>query len=1018
MAVCLLFSSTRRKLVFVADKGDAVDELVDLILTFFTQIAGGPGPVENNLVRFGLPALFWAVLLAVAWSRQRHEDLPRERLLMWGFGFGLARELFMFGHAALRILNEQAHDALCAVTGPVEHALALAAVVVVGGSYLRYILDDAHLARRYLRIGLGLMLPTFVASYMWWSKHVVANPGTRFHDTWPAAYFHLISSTLIAVAIFILVRKQGWLRNVVLLALTFFFLGEFLILINLVTGRVHRDVLCPIGNSFHIWAIPLLGFVYFREQSLEKRQADQALKAYRDHLQELVEARTGELQSANQQLQREIAEHIQTQEALEQLSRQHELILNAAGEGIFGVDLEGKHTFVNPAAARMLGYEPGELVGQPSHTTWHHSRPDGSPYPEQDCPLHNGYKTGVACRGTDQVFWRQDGDSFPVRYVSTPIREQGQLTGAVVVFQDITARKRAEEEIARRNAELAAQTAIAATISQSLDLDRLLNAALDQALAVLGMDVGCIFLRDPDEATMQLEIYRGGKPSDGLAEKLGLHCLCESVSQQAVTGLQPVILNIPDIPTDCQTLLIPWEELKVMVSTPLVSKGRAVGALTLGARQTGALPPQELELLMAIGQQIGVAVENARLYQETEHWAEGMALLHELSKALSATLDPDEIYDQITQQSARLLDCPMAQLLRWDAAHQQAVGVASYGVNGLQAGDISLRLDEAPLLVGLLKDRRSVSIADARSDPRVPASWRDRLGIRALLGLPVSGTGEPLGFLFIMDPRAPRRWRPDDVDLLESFVSRAAIALENARLHKQLEWAAALEERQRIAAEMHDGLAQTLSYLGLQTDHVADLLAAGRMEQVSKQFEQIRDTLGQASHDVRRSIASLQGSPRPRQSLQECLGAIVGEFTVPGGPGVTLASRIETPVFLPAGQREQVERVVREGLLNASRHARAQHITVGLEALDDEFTLRVEDDGQGFDPDAPAAQEGEHFGLSVMRARAARVGGRVEIDSASGRGTRVIFTWPRQDGAAQIRLDQPSAALTTVGPGG
>jgi PAS domain S-box-containing protein len=996
----------------------AVDELVDLILTFLSQIAGGPGPVENNLVRFGLPALFWAVLLAVAWSRQRHEDLPRERLLMWGFGLGLARELFMFGHAVLRILNPAAHDVLCVVTGPVEHALALAAVVVVGGSYLRYILDDARLARRYLEIGLGVTVPAFVAAYLWWAKHVTANPGARFHDTWPAALFHLMSSILIAVAIFILARKQGWLRNVVLLALTFFFLGEFIILVNLVTGRVHSQTLCPIGNSFHIWAIPLLGYVYFREQSIEKKRADQALEAYRDHLEELVEARTGELTSANQQLQREIAERIQTQEALEQLSRQHELILNAAGEGIFGVGLDGKHTFVNPAAARMLGYEPEELVGQPSHATWHHSKPDGSPYPEQECPLHTGYKTGVACRGQDQVFWRKDDASFPVRYVSTPIHEQGKLTGAVVVFQDITARKRADEEIARRNAALAAQAAIAATISQSLDLDRILNAALDRALAVLGMDAGCIFLLDPDEATLQLTIYRGGELADGLAEKTGLRCLCETVSQQAVTGLQPVILNIPDVPTDCQTLLMPQEELRVLVSTPLISKGQAVGALSLGARQTGALPPQELELLMAIGQQIGMAVENARLYQETEHWAEGMALLHELSKSLIATLDPDEVYDQITQQSARLLDCPMAQLLRWDEEHQEAVSVASYGVNEPWAGDIGLRLDEAPILAGLLNKRHSIPIADAQTDPRVPASWRDRLGIKALLGLTVSGTGETLGFLFVMDPREPRRWRPDEVDLLESFVDRAAIALENAQLHKQLEWAATLEERQRIAAEMHDGLAQTLSYLGLQTDHAAELLDAGRVEQVLEEFEQVRNTLSRASYDVRRSIASLQESPRPRQPLQECLHGIVSEFTVPGGPGVALASQIETPLYLPVYQLEQVERVVREGLLNASRHAQAQRINVGLEAAEDEITVRIEDDGRGFDPDLPATQEGEHFGLSIMRARAARVGGRVEIDSAPGQGTRVIFTWPRQDGAAQTRLDELSTTLTTVGAGG
>jgi signal transduction histidine kinase len=117
-------------------------------------------------------------------------------------------------------------------------------------------------------------------------------------------------------------------------------------------------------------------------------------------------------------------------------------------------------------------------------------------------------------------------------------------------------------------------------------------------------------------------------------------------------------------------------------------------------------------------------------------------------------------------------------------------------------------------------------------------------------------------------------------------------------------------------------------------------------------------------------------------------------------------------------QLEQVERVVREGMLNASRHAQAQHISIELEAAEGEITVTVEDDGQGFDPDLAATQEGEHFGLSIMRARAARVGGRMEIDSVPGRGTRVILTWPRQDGATQTGLDELSTTLTTVGGGG
>lgn len=141
-------------------------------------------------------------------------------------------------------------------------------------------------------------------------------------------------------------------------------------------------------------------------------------------------------------------EHKRTQQALEQLRRQNELILNAAGEGIYGLDTRGNTTFVNPAAARMIGYEPAELIGKPQHAILHHSKPDATPYPREECPIYAAFKDGAVHHVTDEVFWRKDGTSFPVEYISTPIRdEHGKLAGAVVTFKDITERKRADEAL-------------------------------------------------------------------------------------------------------------------------------------------------------------------------------------------------------------------------------------------------------------------------------------------------------------------------------------------------------------------------------------------------------------------------------------------------------------------------------------------------------------------------------------------------------------------------------------------
>src|SRR5262249_38733746 len=138
---------------------------------------------------------------------------------------------------------------------------------------------------------------------------------------------------------------------------------------------------------------------------------------------------------------------VQVEEALAQLNRRHKLILDSAGEGIYGIDLEGRTTFVNPAAARMLGWEVEELIGQSIQDIVCHTRRGGTPDAHGTCALLVPCREGVVCQVSEDVFWRQDGTSFPVEYVSTPIREHDTPTGAVIIFKDITERQRLEREM-------------------------------------------------------------------------------------------------------------------------------------------------------------------------------------------------------------------------------------------------------------------------------------------------------------------------------------------------------------------------------------------------------------------------------------------------------------------------------------------------------------------------------------------------------------------------------------------
>ncbi len=130
-----------------------------------------------------------------------------------------------------------------------------------------------------------------------------------------------------------------------------------------------------------------------------------------------------------------------------EFERQNQLILNAAGEGIYGMDTEGKTSFVNPAAERILGWQADELIGRNVHKLIHHSYPDGEHYPDQNCHIFAAFRDGEVRHVEDEVFWSKAGKAIPVEYTSTPILEAGRLVGAVVIFRDISERKQAEEQL-------------------------------------------------------------------------------------------------------------------------------------------------------------------------------------------------------------------------------------------------------------------------------------------------------------------------------------------------------------------------------------------------------------------------------------------------------------------------------------------------------------------------------------------------------------------------------------------
>jgi two-component system sensor histidine kinase/response regulator len=173
---------------------------------------------------------------------------------------------------------------------------------------------------------------------------------------------------------------------------------------------------------------------------------------------EALEARMNELSRRNTELSAQIAKSVRVEAELRKSAELVMLLLEFAPEAIYGIDLEGRCTFCNPACLRMTGYqEPSELLGLNMHDAIHYAKADGTPYPVEECAIYRAFIEGVGTHGDDEVMWRKDGSSFPAEYWSRPLRRKHELIGAVVTFVDVTARRQAEQTL--RTAKAAAEAA-------------------------------------------------------------------------------------------------------------------------------------------------------------------------------------------------------------------------------------------------------------------------------------------------------------------------------------------------------------------------------------------------------------------------------------------------------------------------------------------------------------------------------------------------------------------------------
>lgn len=378
---------------------------------------------------------------------------------------------------------------------------------------------------------------------------------------------------------------------------------------------------------------------------------------------------------------------------------------------------------------------------------------------------------------------------------------------------------------------------------------------------------------------------------------------------------------------------------------------------------------------------------NATLELRVTQRTQELETLNEASREISSRLDIQQVLNSVTEMARTLLGGEVASLCLVDTNQHWMKLKAISGPQHAVVGK-TMRADDVFTNAVLAGDQAMIcGLGSCRGGCRMLSDEYRTSHLAAPLRL----GNHVIGALCVGSP-SKNQFAAESADILTKLANVAAIALENVRLFAQAERVATLKERRHIAAEMHDGLGQTLSYLGLMTDQVVEFLSDGKESSALQRLHKTRETISKATSDVRRAINSLMDETPTNKDLcirlRDTLDEIASQHDL---ESVWRSDADSAPECSPQ-TAEQVYNIAREALVNAARHANAKMVSVQVGRSDGNYFVTIEDNGQGFDTTQPAP--GGHFGLQIMQARAKHIGGMIELQSISGHGTRIMLMWP------------------------
>ena len=652
------------------------------------------------------------------------------------------------------------------------------------------------------------------------------------------------------------------------------------------------------------------------------------------------------------------------------------IVDSACGIGI--LDEDSRVVYVNPAGCEILGQQLHQLLGETSLLRAHTARPEAA---------HDALADRLDPSSVSRtvVITRPDGCSREIDCTLIRLQVNGRRLVAWM-FRDVTDARRRE----RWAAAFARITSEMARAGGAEDLPGELSRGVVDSTGI----AGCATILF-DRGTARFRVVG----AHGLPADYGPHieaALTQDLDLPAVRAFQAaevvVVSGKDDAVAAIDAALASDMAWNTIVCVPMRVGGRVIGVLKTFLQAT--LQPERdlLTLLDVIAGQAAVAVENARLLAEAKESSRRQEALVQAGMTLASELSLPAVLGKIVELACDVADAAYGALgvLGSDGGLEDFI---THGVSDEQRAAIGDLPVGRGLLGALISDARPVRLRRLQDDPRSGGFPPNHPRMTSFLGVPVTVRGNVYGNLYLTEKRGAPGFSEADERAVVTLATQAGVTIENARLFSEAQDRLTLEERTRLARELHDSVSQALFAMTLETGaaQLAVEAAGADSAALSGRLQRLRELTEGALAEMRALIFEL----RPDAIQEEGLVAAIRKHAEGIAAREDLTTTVSAPddrLPVPPDVEEQLYRLAQEALSNVTRHAKAGQLHIRVDSSDgDAVILEIEDDGVGFDP---SEHRPGHLGLRSMAQRAESLGGHLHVSSSPGSGTIVRAVIP------------------------